>query len=358
MNKISFFLLAMCFCLLPAKAQESVPDSTAVPAKAAKKVSIAALPIISFDRSKGTGFGGAGMAFFKLSDEPGTKPSSVSVVGKWTTKNNWNASMMGQLYFAGDKYRLMFGGGYMNSNFQTYEQMDDANVEIPYNNHGGYFFFAPSIRVWNRLYVGIGGQMFKSHLDMDYPDPQPDSISTSWMNSLAINVMFDNRDSPYNPSKGFKGGIRVNFFPSWMENSDTYYKMHGEVNYYRRLDHNKILASRFAMNVGLGALPFVGQNYIGNRDIRGYTKGEYRGDQTYALQSELRWNFYKRWGAVGFFGLAMAATPDEDYTSPLLPAGGVGLRFMALPSYHINLGVDAAVGKGDWGLYFRISEAF
>ncbi len=350
--------MAIYLLLLTAKAQSTVTDSTTVHAKPAKKVSYTGLPIISFDRSKGTGFGAAGMAFFKLSDKPGTKPSSVSVVGKWTTENNWNASVMGQLYFAEDRFRLMAGGGYMNSNFQTFEQMDEANVEVPYNNHGGFFFLAPSIRVWNSLYVGIGGQMFKSHLDMDYPDPKPDSISTSWMNSFAVNVMYDSRDNPYNPAKGFKGGVRVNFFPEWIGNSDTYYKMHAEVNNYQRLNRQMILASRFAMNVGLGALPFVGQTYVGNRDIRGYTKGEYRGDQTYALQSELRWNFYKRWGAVGFAGLAMAATPDEDYTSPLLPAGGVGLRFLALPSYHINLGIDAAVGKGDWGLYFRISEAF
>ncbi len=358
MKKICFFLIAVCLLLLPVNAQNAVPDSTAIPIRSTKKIGFAGAPLISFDRSTGTAFGAAGIVFFQMSNKPGTKASSVSVVGKWTTKHNWNVAVAGQLYFAEDRFRLMIGGGYMNNNFQSFEQMDAATVEVPYNNHGGFFSLAPSIRVWDNLYVGIGGQIFKSHLDMDYPDPQPDSVSTSWMNALATNVMYDSRDNTYNPSKGFKGAVRVNFFPSWLKNSDTYYKMHGEVNYYHRLDRSKILASRFAMDMGLGELPFVGQTYIGNRDIRGYTKGQYRGDQTYSLQSELRWNFYKRWGAVGFFGLAMAATPDEDYVSPLLPAGGVGLRLLALPSYHVNVGVDVAVGKDDWGIYFRIFEAF
>jgi len=26
--------------------------------------------------------------------------------------------------------------------------------------------------------------------------------------------------------------------------------------------------------------------------------------------------------------------------------------------YHMNVGMDFAVGKDDWGLYFRIGEAF
>jgi hypothetical protein len=35
-----------------------------------------------------------------------------------------------------------------------------------------------------------------------------------------------------------------------------------------------------------------------------------------------------------------------------------GLRFMALPSRNARIGVDAAAGKGDYGIYFRIGEEF
>ncbi len=360
-------ILIICtFCLFSfVEAQENKPDTVvhnadtaAPPKKQGKKFSVAGIPLLSFDQTKGTGFGGIAMAFFKLDSDPETKPSSISVMGKYTLKDNWYASAMANLFFTKDRYRLMFGGGYMNSNFQALEVIDYSSVEVPYNNHGGFLFFIPYIRVWNQLYVGVGGQMFKSHLDLDFPDPIPDSISINWMNSLALNTTFDTRDSPYNPSKGVNSTIRFNYFPDWMENVDTYYKIHAEGNYYWRIDHSKVLASRLSMNIGMGDLPFVGQSYVGNRDIRGYTKGEYRGDQTYAIQSELRWNFYRRWGAVGFFGLALATTPKTDYVSPVLPGGGIGARYMVLSNYHINLGIDGAVGKDDWGVYFRITEAF
>jgi len=44
--------------------------------------------------------------------------------------------------------------------------------------------------------------------------------------------------------------------------------------------------------------------------------------------------------------------------SGLLPGAGAGIRFMAIESEKINIGIDVAVGKDDWGLYFRIGEAF
>ncbi len=320
-------------------------------AHAAKKVDFTALPTIAYDRSRGAGFGLITMTFFKLSNAPSTKLSSVNVSGQYTTEKNWYVSAFSQLYFGGDRFRLMVGGGYMNSNFQTYQDIGGSEVEIPYNNHGEYIFLSPMVRVYDRLYLGIGGQMFHSHLDVEAATPQ---ISTEWLNSLAITSMYDSRDNAYTPSKGWKGSIRVNFFPEWLKNDSAFNKIHFELNNYTRLDHNKVLASRISANLSLGSTPFVAQNYVGNKDIRGYTKGEYRGDQTYALQTELRWNFYKRWGAVGFFGLAMTTNPE----SPVLPGGGVGIRFMVIPAHQINAGIDAAAGRNDWGIYFRITEAF
>jgi hypothetical protein len=36
----------------------------------------------------------------------------------------------------------------------------------------------------------------------------------------------------------------------------------------------------------------------------------------------------------------------------------VGIRFTAFEDNHLNVGLDFAVGDGDWGLYFRIGDAF
>ena len=113
------------------------------------------------------------------------------------------------------------------------------------------------------------------------------------------------------------------------------------------------------MNVAAGDVPFEGQTVVGGDDIRGYSQGRYRADQVYTLQAEYRWNFYKRWGLVGFAGIASAVEkfseiPDKE----LLPGVGVGIRFRMLPAHKINIGIDGAVGKDDYSITFRIGESF
>ena len=62
---------------------------------------------------------------------------------------------------------------------------------------------------------------------------------------------------------------------------------------------------------------------------------------------------------VAFGGLGIA-TDDLHGTnySGVLPSIGTGIRFKAIESKDINIGMDVALGKDDWGLYFRIGEAF
>ncbi len=73
----------------------------------------------------------------------------------------------------------------------------------------------------------------------------------------------------------------------------------------------------------------------------------------------LGYNFRNRVGLVGFAGLATIYGSDtESFNWGLYPGGGVGCRYQAFKSTRFNIGLDAALGKDDWGMYFRIGEAF
>lgn len=62
---------------------------------------------------------------------------------------------------------------------------------------------------------------------------------------------------------------------------------------------------------------------------------------------------------VAFAGAAIATDSVKMLQfRDLLPAGGVGIRFIAVPDEKINVGIDVAAGEGDWRLYFRIGETF
>ncbi len=315
-------------------------------------ISVAGIPTLSFNRSRGMGFGGMGMMFFKIGDNKDTPPSRFILNGQYTTKKNWYVGAFSQLFLFDDLLRLSVGGAYMDSHFQTFADVGDmGEVEIPYSNNGIFAFLAPLFQVYPKLYVGPSFQYFRSDVEFEAP---LDSLEHDYANALGVTILYDTKDNQYNPSKGLTSALRYSLSPVWMKNGGTFDKLYFFTNYYHRLDPSTILASRVSANVSIGDVPFSAQSYVGGKDIRGYTKGEYRGNQTYAAQSELRRNIYKKFGGVAFFGLAMTVDP----TSQLLPGGGIGIRYNILPKYNINAGIDGALGKDDWGVYFRMTEAF
>ncbi len=349
----TFFLLLLC--LIPVSAQDSSSESVkkdTVAGSHKKDFGVAGMPTLSFNRSRGMGFGAMGMMFFKLGHKEETPPSRVVLNGQYTTKKNWYTMAFSQLFLFEDFIRLSLGGGYMDSHFQTFADVAGyGEMEIPYSNDGVFFFVAPLFQVYPKLYIGPSVQYF--HSDVTFEAPL-DSIEHDYSNALGISVVYDTKDNQYNPSKGITSSLRYSVNPTWMKNDDAFTKLYFFTNYYHRLDKTKVLASRVSANISLGDVPFSAQSYVGGKDIRGYTQGEFRGNQTYAAQSELRWNVYKRFGTVAFFGLAMTVDP----ASQLLPGGGVGIRYNVLPKYGINAGIDGALGKDDWGVYFRMTEAF
>ncbi|MEJ2540905.1 MAG: hypothetical protein P8188_13195 [Gemmatimonadota bacterium] len=121
-----------------------------------------------------------------------------------------------------------------------------------------------------------------------------------------------------------------------------------------------VFAARAFGGFGLGEVSFNQQFVVGRgEDIRGYTQGEYRGDTMLALQGEYRLNLRDRVGLVGFAGLATVfGAINEDDDGLLLPGIGTGVRFTVDRETNLNVGLDIAVGRGDWGIYFKFGEAF
>ncbi|WP_224485136.1 hypothetical protein [Robertkochia aurantiaca] len=123
--------------------------------------------------------------------------------------------------------------------------------------------------------------------------------------------------------------------------------------------NDDVLAVRAHLNAGLGDVDFEQQVVIGNKDIRDYSLGEFRGDGKIAVHTEYHKNCDSGLGLVGFFGLATLYGADNyDYNWKLYPGIGTGFRYTAIKKNKLKVGLDTAVGDGDWGIHFRIGEAF
>lgn len=338
---ISFISLTVC-------AQKKNSD------KKRDSFAIAGIPVLSYNSSYGFVIGVNGMAFFNPNKKDTISPPSQAGIGTGFSQNrSLFVSVFAQLFFKQDSWRTTFGVGSGDINFQYFEAANEADGGdfVDYNSVESFLFLKALRKISGHFY---GGGLLKLQHSKTRFDTDTDSLVTVNVNGIGISTLYDSRNKIYSPSKGLQTGLTFLANPKWMGSDSAFNSVRIYINSYFLINPKSVFAVRGSVFAGLGNVPFTGQHAVGGKDIRGYTDGKYRGNQEYSAQAEYRWNFYKRWGAVGFFGVAFTQKPR----SGILPGGGAGIRFKAIPSKNINVGVDFALGKSDHGFYFRINEAF
>ena len=329
-----------------------------------KSVSLAAIPIVDYDPSFGVTFGALGQIFYKLDKADTISPSSsTGVFGMYTANKTYFAAAFQRFYIKEDMWRIMLAAGLGNINFQYWQELPGIGGDfIGFTTKATFAMARVEHQFYRNLYAGIIGTYSKAKTEYGVPDFVPDSLRFDErnMNNLGIIINRDMREHQLNPYGGYNIELKTSFYRKWMNSGNDFIKYEIKYNHYFKIKNERnILATRVKAAISTGDVPFQGQSVVGQDDIRGYSSGKYRDNQVYAVQAEYRWRFYKKFGMVGFLGVATAIEKIEDLPrGELLPGFGVGFRYMMIEKERINIGVDVAVGKDDWGMYFRIGESF
>ncbi|MGC3943663.1 MAG: BamA/TamA family outer membrane protein [Chryseolinea sp.] len=322
--------------------------------KKKRKFDLAGIPIISYNTSYGAIIGANTMLFFDVNPRDTVSHSSVIGLGGGFSQNrSLFAAGFTQLYLGQNKWRIAAAGGVGNINFQYFESPSDAGDGdyVDYSAVNTFALLKVLRRVTGNLYAGLVSKIQYTNTSFETVRPREEIVNA---NGIGLTMSYDSRNHVYNPRSGVFSTITLLNNSEWMGSDSAFYSVRFFFNYYKRISNRSVLASRLTCFGGFGDVPFSGQQSIGGKDIRGYTDGKYRGDIEATVQSEYRWNFYKRWGMVAFFGLAITERPY----SGVLPGGGAGLRFKMLEARNVNIGIEGAFGKKDQGIYFRIGETF
>ncbi len=336
-----------------------------------------AVPLVSNNPAMKTGFGAMAMYFFKVnSDDKLSPPSVVSVRGLYSTNDSYYFVPMAKLFWGENKNRatLITGTLRINNNFDyDYEGVD---LNLVFSELRYFLTMEYSRKIVSDLYLGLiylgTKTIYKFDKGTDTENDfakdffEQNGITDNFVSSIGLNISFDSRDYPYNPTSGFDMSIRPKLNAGWLGSDNNYVDTDYALKYYKSVASNQVLA--FSVNGGFatGDVPFDGyQNYGIRNSLRGYSTGKYKGRHMIASQAEYRWNFYKRWGAVAFAGSGRVwGTDDENegeksFKKNWLPSVGGGLRFMVSREKRINLRLDYAWGvDGNQGLYFGVMEAF
>ncbi|MDX2432898.1 MAG: BamA/TamA family outer membrane protein, partial [Bacteroides sp.] len=320
------------------------------------KVKFMPIPYLNYDRSMGFALGAVPMLMFNPVAKDTISPSSlVGGVFTYSTNKTWFTMGFGMFFLNENRWRLTTAGGMGNVNFQFY--LDGlVGGWIPYNSESKFFMLKVERKIYKKLYGGVSYN-FADVISSASDYPIADSVT---LNGFGLNLSLDMRDNPHYPRSGSLSEVKYNAFPEFFGNEAQSQKIQISTNHYFSTRQEKdVIAARLYGGFGLGDLAFSQQFIVKNKDIRGYTQGAYRGNNVLALQGEYRWNFSKRWGAIGYAGVATVfdALNESDNWKPL-PGVGTGIRFKAFTATNFNVGLDIAAGIDDWGIYFQIGEVF
>lgn len=247
-------------------------------------------------------------------------------------------------------------GGFGNYAFQTY--LDEPEIETgfyDYDSKSSIFTLRALRKVYKKNYVGLGYYYNKAHtVFKELP-----SESTLITNFLQLIYLHDSRNNVYFPTKGIKASFQYTVYPKWMNETESFGLVNACINAYVPTKRNNVWVFRANSKFGTKELEFQKQVVLGGVDLRGYADGKYRGTGKFDVQTEFRYQLPKRFGLIGFTGLATIYGSDiEEFNWKLYPTMGLGARYTAVKSTNMRFGVDVARGKDDWAFYFRIGESF
>jgi len=356
MHKYLLIVLLVCTGWA-ALAQEQAKDTVSNETKVEKRVDFSVVPLVNYNRNLKFMFGAVPMMMYRIDPDDKISPKSLSGANAfYSTNGSYMVGLFNMFHFKEDKWRgsAFLLRGNINSQFYM-EGLDPGFVD--YGTKSTFLSLGIKRRIVTGLYAGVG-YTHANHVT-NYDDeslPQ----STTRTNGIQLNLQRDSRDAVYYPTTGQLINLKWNSFPEWFGNEVQANKITAAYNqYFPARGNTDVVAMRLSGKFGLGDIAFEQQVTVGNKDIRGYSEGKYRGDGLMAFQGEYRYNFGEKVGMVGFAGVATIYGSDtESFNWKLLPGAGVGIRYRAFKTVKFNVGLDGAVGKDDWSIAFRIGEAF
>lgn len=354
------FLIPIIFILINCKkTYGQIPSSSGSAAKHSEKnFSFLPVPYINYDRTLGFSGGLLPLSMYNINKKDSISPSSISGgFGMYTTNKSWFLMQFNKFYFSEDRYRAVLVGG--TGQFYTQFFIDLPAIEdfVGYGTAVNFFKAELQRRIVQHLYFGLNYVHAKLYTQITEFEEVEETV---YLDGIGSVLSFDIRDDVYYPHKGFIANLNFTSYPEFMGNEYISNKIILDYNHFFGMRNKcNVIGARFYGGAGIGDLSFNQQFIVGNNDIRGYTQGKYRGDQIVAIQGEYRYNPFKKLGFVGFAGVASVFSAiNEVDNGKLLPSIGTGFRYNIFPKNHLNAGMDFAAGIEDWGIYFKIGEAF
>jgi Omp85 superfamily domain len=347
--------------------QGQSPSQIQTATDVSRGISPLVVPLPVSDPALGSGVVAAGALFY--SPVKGGRQWVTGIGGLYTNNKDWGVLVLQQADLMNGRLRISGAGGYgdFNLDFFGVGQAAGAHgVSIKLNEKGEILVLNGLYQVSGKFFLGARYRYLNESTSLAeplFPDHPilPDSVSlTTRISGLGPAFEYDSRDVQFNPRRGLYVQGQWLIDRKGIGSTFNYDKLTVAANGYLPLTSKTVLALRASLCSTSDGAPFYDLCFYGSgHDLRGYEGGQYRDHAMVVGQAEVRQKLFWRFGAVAFAGVG---TIGDSFSrlgdAPVLPAGGVGLRFQPSKKLPVNVSVDYAWGSHSSGLYLYIGEAF
>jgi hypothetical protein len=335
----------------------------------AAKPSFVAVPLPNSNPTLGTGLGAVGLLFFRPSKTDKVSPSSTAGLGGiYFDTGSWAVAAGARVILKEDKWRLSAAVAGADLRYDLYAKGADASsseppVSLRQKLTGG--MAQVQLKLFGRVYGGIRYVLSNVTTAITSSGSAPPPGVGEGELALRVGALgpvfsLDSRDNQFFPLRGWAVDLRADFYAGSLGSEARFERYEANARAFFPVWNRDVLATQlYACGTG-GDAPFFLQCLYGSAGVlRGYPVGRYYDQTMFGAQVEYRWHVFPRWVAAGFAGVGGVAPAFGSYTSEdILPAAGIGIRWIAEPKEKATVRVDYAWGKDRGAVYLSIGEAF
>ena len=327
------------------------------------------VPFIITEPAIGYGGGAALLYFHKQKKNYGrwVPPNITGVAGLGTQNGTWLAGIFHFHVFGADKVRYIGALGKPYINIKYYGNTSEYLSENPVQFNMNAIALAQRVQVRlaeTNLFLGLSYVLYSTENTIDTIPNRPiinkilsNLNGRSTISMLQPNINWDSRNNIFTPVTGMLGGVTFDYNATWLGASDDFFKFVAYFFGYQPITSKIFSGWRFDANFMLGDAPLYALPFI---NLRGVPAMRYQSDNTILVETEWRFNVYKRWSIDAFTGTGKAYPSFSDFgASEWVYNYGAGFRYEMARAFGLHTGMDFAWAKdGDFAFYFIVGSAW
>ena len=329
-------------------------------------------PYVFYTPETDFALGGALVATLRASADTTRKPSSATLSGYYSIKDQYDIYLVPEYYTPDNSFYItgFIDWGRFVDKFWGIGDTASDFPEVGYVRTLLAFQVDVQYRVAEALTVGMNYDLNKTVVTEKQMNPYllAGSVTGSeggFSSGLGLSLMFDTRDNGFAPYRGTLLKMNGYTYADWLGSGFSFEKLTIDVRHYTTLTPRLVLALQGYFGYANGETPFYQLPLLGGSKVmRGYYLGRYRDNVYLAAQAEARWQIARKFGAVVWLGMGgVASEVPALRLSHLRTTAGFGLRYALDEDERLNVRMDVGFGRDHMGvrsngIYFDVKEAF